>query len=178
LCLVGGGQDGQQLAEVFARVDFPKGTKGVILTGPFMPVEVLEHLYRLARHRPRLRVIKFVTDPDLLLSLADRVVAMGGYNTVCELLSFQRPALIVPRIQPRLEQLVRARRLERLGLVDVLHPDDLCSANVASWLASAVEPPHDVEHHVNLAGVLNLPHLMEEELAAPPAVPEPIAVRG
>ena len=34
---------------------------------------------------------------------------MGGYNTYCEILSFDKPALIVPRMRPRLEQLIRAR---------------------------------------------------------------------
>ncbi len=28
------------------------------------------------------------------------VVAMGGYNTFCEILSFDRPALILPRVRP------------------------------------------------------------------------------
>ncbi len=32
---------------------------------------------------------------------------MGGYNTYCEILSFDKPALIVPRLQPREEQLIR-----------------------------------------------------------------------
>src|SRR5260370_507074 len=124
---------GPPLAEAFAQVDFQKGTRGVILTGPFMPLDVLERLYRLTHNRPQLRVIKFVTDPDILLSLADRVVAMGGYNTVCEVLSFEKPALIVPRIKPRQEQLIRARRLRDLGLIDMLHPHELCPDKMAEW---------------------------------------------
>ena len=51
---------------------------------------------------------------------ADAVVAMGGYNTFCEVLSFDKPALIVPRVKPRLEQAIRAARAESLGLVSVL----------------------------------------------------------
>ena len=38
------------------------------------------------------------------------VVAMGGYNTFCEILSFGKPALIVPRTAPRQEQYLRAER--------------------------------------------------------------------
>ena len=38
------------------------------------------------------------------------VVAMGGYNTFCEILSFDKRALIVPRTAPRLEQFIRASR--------------------------------------------------------------------
>jgi predicted glycosyltransferase len=45
---------------------------------------------------------------------------MGGYNTFCEILSFDRPSLIVPRMQPRLEQLIRAKQAERLGVARML----------------------------------------------------------
>ena len=41
---------------------------------------------------------------------ADAIVAMGGYNTFCEILSFDKRALIVPRTRPRLEQYIRAVR--------------------------------------------------------------------
>ena len=43
---------------------------------------------------------------------------MGGYNTFCEILSFDKRALIVPRTAPRMEQIIRASpRAEELGLV-------------------------------------------------------------
>ena len=45
---------------------------------------------------------------------------MGGYNTVCEVLSFQKQALIVPRVRPRSEQWIRAERLRDLQLIDVI----------------------------------------------------------
>ena len=48
---------------------------------------------------------------------------MGGYNTFCEILSFDRPGLIVPRTAPRLEQTIRAERAQAQGLVRML-PDD------------------------------------------------------
>ena len=60
---------------------------------------------------------------------------MGGYNTFCEVLSFDKPAVIVPRTKPRLEQWIRANRAEELGLVrnldefrDGLTPASMISA--------------------------------------------------
>src|SRR5439155_15663481 len=91
LCVVGGGQDGVSLAEAFAWAEFPPGTGAVIVTGPFMPAEARQRLRLRAAEQPRLRILEFVTDPGELLSRADRVVAMGGYNTVCEVLSFGKP---------------------------------------------------------------------------------------
>jgi predicted glycosyltransferase len=58
-----------------------------------------------------------------LVVRAAGVVAMGGYNTFCEILSFDKPAVIVPRIAPRLEQAIRAERAQALGLTRML-PDD------------------------------------------------------
>ena len=55
-----------------------------------------------------------------LMKKATAIVAMGGYNTFCEILSFDKPALIVPRKTPRLEQAIRASCAERLGLVHQL----------------------------------------------------------
>jgi predicted glycosyltransferase len=169
LCMVGGGQDGPALAETFAKVDFPTGTKGMIVTGPFMPDDALERLYRMAASKPRLCVRKFVNDPDLLLSLADRVVAMGGYNTVCELLSFHKRALIVPRMQPRMEQFIRAQRLQELGLIDMLHPLELSERNLAEWLARDDGPPARVHDRIDLYGAANLPRLLSDMLNEPPA---------
>ena len=45
---------------------------------------------------------------------------MGGYNTFCEILSCDVPAVIVPRTVPRLEQYIRASRAEELGLMNML----------------------------------------------------------
>jgi predicted glycosyltransferase len=167
LCMVGGGQDGPPLAETFAQVDFPAGTKGVILTGPFMPPEALRRLYRQAAGKPRLRVLRFVTDPDLLLSLAERVVAMGGYNTVCEVLAFKKPALIVPRVHPRQEQQIRAQRLEQMGLVHMLRPEALHPKVLSRWLFGKEQPTAPKPAPIDLDGAANVPRLLMEMLTVP-----------
>jgi len=41
---------------------------------------------------------------------------MGGYNTFCEILSFDKRAVLVPRRVPRCEQTIRAQAAERLKL--------------------------------------------------------------
>ena len=60
--------------------------------------------------------------PEALIANAAGVVAMGGYNTFCEILSFDKPGLIIPRTEPRREQFIRAKRAEELGLVKMLDP--------------------------------------------------------
>src|SRR5438034_7851104 len=46
LCLVGGGQDGRELAEAFVEADLPPNTNGIVVTGPCMPAEVRRRLCR------------------------------------------------------------------------------------------------------------------------------------
>ncbi|MCA0305709.1 MAG: hypothetical protein LCH95_25200, partial [Proteobacteria bacterium] len=58
-----------------------------------------------------------------LMQRAAGVVAMGGYNTFCEILSFDKKAIIVPRTRPRQEQLIRARAARNVGLVEMLDAD-------------------------------------------------------
>jgi predicted glycosyltransferase len=68
----------------------------------------------------RVRAITFDTHVEQLMDRAAGVVAMGGYNTFCEILSFNKRALVVPRKKPRMEQYVRASRAAELGLVRML----------------------------------------------------------
>jgi predicted glycosyltransferase len=141
LCLVGGGQDGGRLAETFVRTALPPGMRGVLVTGPFLHGAARRALQAVAAARQDLRVVDFLTEPDDLLSHAARVISMGGYNSVLEALAFERPLLVVPRVAPRREQWLRASRLRALGLLDVLHPDDLTPASLGAWLHHDVTPP-------------------------------------
>ncbi len=62
----------------------------------------------------------FESQIETFFAGAAGVVCMGGYNTFCEVLSFDKRAVIVPRTTPRLEQWIRASRAEDLGLVKML----------------------------------------------------------
>jgi len=165
LCLCGGGQDGVQIAVAFAEADLPPDLAGLIVTGPFMPKTIQQYLHNLALRRPRLRVIEFFHEPTRLINLADRVVSMGGYNTTCEVLSFAKRALIVPRTKPRREQLIRAERLSKLGLLDFLHPDELTPEALSEWLRQdLIRPP--IHDRIDMNGLIRLPWLLQEVLSS------------
>jgi predicted glycosyltransferase len=168
LCQLGGGQDGAGLAEAFVRAELPEGSYGVLLTGPYLPADVRARIRREAAARPRLLILETLAEPGWLLRRADRVIAMGGYNTVCEVLSFEKPALIVPRIHPRREQWIRAERLHARGLLDVLHPDDLTPGVLGRWLARDLAPRPSVHDCFHWNGLENLVHFLGDLLAVPP----------
>jgi predicted glycosyltransferase len=101
---------------------------------------------RISRH-PKLEALPFDTKIELLMNKATAVVAMGGYNTFCEILSLDKRALIVPRVQPRREQLIRAVEAERLGLLRMLSDDGGArdSARMAEALRALPQQPRPSE---------------------------------
>jgi predicted glycosyltransferase len=163
LCLLGGGQDGDRLADAFSQVDFPEESYGVVVTGPFMSAEVKHRLTDRSRRNPRLRILNFIPEPTMLVDRADRIIAMGGYNTVCEVLSFQKRALIIPRTKPRREQAIRAERLQNLGLIDTIDPENLDPAALSSWLRRDL-PALKLEGLLRLDGLQRLPFMAKDVL--------------
>ncbi|MGH1484285.1 MAG: glycosyltransferase family protein [Geminicoccales bacterium] len=125
LVTTGGGGDGENLIDWVLRAyetspDLPHPV--LLVFGPFMDQDRRIAFQERAAKLDNVHAITFEARFERLLERAIGVVAMGGYNTFCEILSFGKPALIVPRTRPRKEQLLRARRAEGLGLVRVL-PD-------------------------------------------------------
>jgi predicted glycosyltransferase len=194
VCSVGGGQDGGAVATAFAQAfsegHVTDGMNGLVLTGPFMAAALRQKLRRLCGHGGRLKMLEFVADAGPLIGAADAVVTMGGYNTVCEAMSHGTRALVVPRVTPRAEQLIRARRLEELGMLDVLHPSELSPQRVAGWLAAGDARPPTARASIDFSGLDRLCGLMDsllnergtsvpsrtavrlEALRPPPEVPE------
>jgi predicted glycosyltransferase len=150
LATVGGGSDGFAVLATFVealRLE-PLPCAAVVVAGPLMPPEQVEHLERLAGGQ-RIEVRRFTPNLDGLIARARAVVCMAGYNTVAELMRARTPALLVPRVTPISEQLLRARELGRRGLQDVLHPNDLSPATMRAALDRLLarpRPPLDEEH--------------------------------
>lgn len=170
LCLVGGGEmGGAALAEAFLRANAPEGANRVVVLGPFMPDEDRRRLAGLAGNG-RTRVLGTVPGTSSLTRRAHRVVAMAGYNTVCEVLSLGKPALLVPRAKPLREQWLRAESLRALGLVTTLHPDRLSPERVAEFLARDDHPAARAADRLDFRGTERIPRLVADLLARPRAV--------
>ena len=122
----GGGGDGETLIDwvlrAYESVHAPR-VPLVVVFGPFLSPERRAAFEQRARKLPQVTCLSFVSRLEQLMQRARGVVAMGGYNTFCEILSFDKPAVIVPRRTPRLEQAIRAEAAARLGLMRMLEPD-------------------------------------------------------
>jgi predicted glycosyltransferase len=140
LVTAGGGGDGFHLLKNYLeslRRPAP-AFESLVVTGPMMDDASKRKIERLARGL-RVRVVEFRADMERLIRCAGAVVSMGGYNTTVELLVARKPALIVPRVEPRVEQLIRAKQLTDLGLVDMIHPHELTPRLVRSKVEELLE---------------------------------------
>jgi len=125
LVTAGGGGDGVEMIDWVIRA-YESGAKlphrAVIVTGPFMPPAEQQDFHERCDALADVEIISFDSHIELLMKQSIAIVAMGGYNTFCEILTLDKPALIVPRSVPRQEQLIRAERALKLGLVSMLDP--------------------------------------------------------
>jgi predicted glycosyltransferase/glycosyltransferase involved in cell wall biosynthesis len=120
LVTAGGGGDGYAMMDAYIKAlsQLPPGTiASLLVPGPLMPPDQAAALRAAAAPRADVAFLRFTTDLVKLLSQAEAVVAMGGYNTTTEILAARKRAIIVPRATPRAEQLIRARILEKLNVV-------------------------------------------------------------
>ncbi|MCZ6846774.1 MAG: hypothetical protein O7F69_12840 [Alphaproteobacteria bacterium] len=126
LITAGGGGDGDVMYDWVLRAyenDRGLPVPGFFVFGPFLDHNLQVSFNARIALLPNVESIVFDTQPEALIDNATALVAMGGYNTFCEILSFNKRALIVPRTRPRLEQFIRASRSQEFGLSKMLVHD-------------------------------------------------------
>jgi predicted glycosyltransferase len=137
LATTGGGEDGSSLLKTFLRAVARAPWQGLVVAGPMMPESELTELKQLA-DKSGVILRRFVPHLASMFESVDALVCMGGYNTLAEALFQGTPTVCVPRVIPDTdsEQLMRARAFEDLGLLSMIHPDDLNAALLCDAVAS------------------------------------------
>ena len=160
----GGGGDGEVMLDWVLRAyenDPGQPVPGFFVFGPFLDPDLQAPFNARIAQLPNVDSIVFDTHPEALIANAAAIVAMGDYNTFCEILSFDKRALIVPRTRPRLEQFIRASRSQEFGLLKMLVHDAIhdLDANVPDWrpMATALRhvPQQGLPSEVILPGLLD-----------------------
>jgi predicted glycosyltransferase len=120
----GGGGDGAAMVDLVLSAyekDRTLQPRAILVYGPFLSGDVRAAFEtRVAQLGGRVAAVGFESQIEPLFAGAKGVICMGGYNTFCEVLSFDKRAVIVPRTVPRREQFIRAERAEKLGLVRMI----------------------------------------------------------
>ena len=145
LVTAGGGGDGFSLMSAYLEA-LPKMAPGprysVIVLGPLMSAPESAALHAAAASCEDVELVDFTTNLVPSLRAASLVIAMAGYNTSAEIIAWKKPAILVPRAAPRAEQLMRARLLASLGLVDIVEPDTDIATQLAGMVpACLLKPP-------------------------------------
>ena len=169
----GGGGDGEAMVDWVIRAyevqpDIPY--RALIVFGPFMQTEHQNKFRQRIEGLRNVEAITFDAELEALMAGASGVVAMGGYNTFCEILSFDKPAIIVPRSKPRLEQTIRASRAQELGLVSMLDPNggrDAWAMATALRHLPQQQRPSDVVVPGLLDGLMNVNRLAGRIISKP-----------
>ena len=147
----GGGGDGYHMLDTYLTMieetpDIP--FKTYMVSGPFVPQDLQDSLAKRAK-KCGVIFATFHKRLEKIMSAADLVVSMGGYNTICEILSLKKPSLIIPRESPRLEQLIRARVLQSANLADYIKWDCLTPLSLREKLVTMLEDSSQYEQSIN-----------------------------
>ncbi len=126
-----------------------------LVTGPFFP----DHEWDLLKIQVgRLGGIELVrTVPDLCKEMQKSALSLSqcGYNTTMDILNARIPACVVPFTQGREnEQMLRALKLEKLGIVKLIDPNTFNGALLSETIRNRLNEPFPTVH-LNLEGVKN-----------------------
>lgn len=153
LVTAGGGGDGYELMKVFlksmrmlqrGRKSTEVPARSLLVLGPDLRPLKRQRLLQKAAVTPGvLQALDFTAELTQLMHAADLVVSMGGYNTLCEILALEKRAIIVPRVHPVPEQWIRARKMQELGLLDMLHPENLSAEALAAKIDEILVEPQE-----------------------------------
>lgn len=142
LVTAGGGHDGYPMMQAcmnafqFLGKELP--FEVIFIAGPLMEHGLKKSLRRQGAEL-NIRVLSHVHESLGYLEAADLVITMAGYNSICEILSLKKKALVIPREGPRAEQKMRSQIFAERGLVDVLYPNELSAAKIAARVVANLE---------------------------------------
>lgn len=157
LVSAGGGGDGfPLLRDVLCALErlASDSVEATLLAGPLMPAEEYDMLAHAIAAHPGARLVRATSEPERFLADADLAIAMGGYNTVTEILASRTAAVLVPRTAPRVEQKLRAELLCARGLAWAISEGSVVE-RLAEHLQAAIagaRPARIDRHELDLGG--------------------------
>jgi predicted glycosyltransferase len=157
LITTGGGGDGSDIigAYLAGLSSLPRNValRSTVIFGPQMPDVCRLELLRRFDYMSDVNFLEFEAEISNLYAESDVVVAQAGYNTVCELLSFSRRAILVPRSEPVREQLIRARLMAQRGFFECIEPQDLRPETLISKVLEALNSSSVTSATLDLDGL-------------------------
>src|SRR5205814_6067765 len=102
LVTTGGGEDGHHIMKAYCEalplIHRARPVRSLIITGPEMPEPQRRMVSESTAGNSRVTCRSFVDNMMACMEAFDLVISMGGYNTVCEILSTGRREVVIPRV--------------------------------------------------------------------------------
>lgn len=148
LVSAGGGVVGGPLfraaIEAYPEIRRATGLVMTVVAGPFLPEDEWRMLKAAAERMNGVTIMRATPDLFSMMAASTLSVSQCGYNAALDILRSGATALVVPFVREReTEQMTRARRLEALGAVSVLHPDDAGAGALAANIIALHAAAHD-----------------------------------
>jgi predicted glycosyltransferase len=137
----GSGRDSFHLIDCFIRYLERLGEKipfhSLIITGPMMPTREKHVLMQRLKKLPNVSMRRFCKQILEYMKYADLILSTGGYNTLCEILSYRKKAIVLPVGGAFNEHYVRAELLAKNELIDLLPLHELSPERLGQMIESA-----------------------------------------
>ncbi|NJL86291.1 MAG: glycosyl transferase [Leptolyngbyaceae cyanobacterium SM1_1_3] len=170
---VGGGRHGYGLLSAIASIAPTLAQiiphKIYAFTGPYLPEADLLTLQEMAANSPNLVLRRFTPRLMDYLKQADLSISLGGYNTTMNVLKTGVRSLIYPSPSEDQsgEQSLRARKLEKLGILTVITEADLAPMRLIEHILNAFGA-HYQAHRFKLDGAQQAAMKLQQLLSEMP----------
>lgn len=158
LVSVGGGRLGYELLESIIKassiLELKIPHQMQIFTGPFMPESLFIQLQKAASTRNNINLQRYTNRLLEYMQNADLSISLTGYNTTMNILKTGVRAIVVPigHYNKDHEQLMRTEKLAKLGIVEVINPNNL----QPNYLAQRIMHCLETEVSTNFTNLFNL----------------------
>ncbi len=169
LVSVGGGRLGHDMLECIVKtapfIDKYLPHHIQIFTGPFMPDDTFSELQKLAADTTNVTIRRYTPQLLAYMEKAALSISLAGYNTTMNILRTGVRAMVLPSDKDQ-EQIIRAQKLEKLGILEVIRPSDLKPTHFAEKIITCLNKELVVDTFVSfeLQGAQKTAALLKELL--------------
>jgi predicted glycosyltransferase len=142
---VGGGRHGYELLNAIVEASAILATslphRIYAFTGPFMTEDELSQLQGAVAERPNITIRRYTSHLLDYMNKAELSISLAGYNTTMNLLRTGVRSLVFPSPSEHQadEQSIRSEKLEKLGVLDILRPDELGGDRLAEKITACLK---------------------------------------
>ena len=139
LCLINDPSVDMKLATEFMDSSLPKDVFGIVYINCNLNKKTFSNLLYLANKHDHVYLLDYGLYEEILVNNSIGVISSCSYSIICNLLSYEKNALIIPKISESKEQVIRGSRLNEHGIFDLIHYDDLNQSKINCWINNHIK---------------------------------------